>query len=277
MVAILSIKGSPGVTTLCVALAARWPDPGRAVVVEADPAGGDIAMRFGLDQAPGLLSLAAAARREADPGLVWRHSQALPGDLPVVAAPPDATRARGALAALAPLEGSGPLRTAADEPSAVVVVDCGRVDAGSPAMPAVRAADVAVVLTRSGADNLAHLARRMPEIGAWSRRPFLLLAGRGHSIAEVSRELGVTPLGRVPDDPRGAEVLSGRGSRLRWHRIGPSRSPLGQAAHDIATFLDSTGTENQAERQAAGKGTRPSAAGQPVARADCHTSEGAAS
>ncbi len=48
LVAVASVKGSPGVTTLCVALAACWPDPAGAIVVEADPAGGDVAMRFGL-------------------------------------------------------------------------------------------------------------------------------------------------------------------------------------------------------------------------------------
>ncbi len=277
MVAVMSIKGSPGVTTLCLALAARWPAPGRAVVVEADPAGGDIAVRFGLAQAPGLLSLAAAARRETDAALVWRHAQALPGDLPVVAAPPDATRARAALAALAPLSGAGPLRIAADHPGAVVVVDCGRVDTGSPALPALRAADVTVVLTRSGADDLAHLARRMAEIGGWSRRPVLLLAGRGHSIGVVSRGLGVTPLGRVPDDPSGAGVLRGGTGKLRWHRHGPGRSLLGQAAHEVATFLDASRAEHAADRGTAAPLAAPSAPGRPEARAVHPATEGAAS
>src|SRR6266702_8439110 len=111
LVAVASLKGSPGVTTFALALAARWPTgPGdggssagaRCVVVEADPSGGDIATRFDLAGSPGLVSLAAAARRGDDPGLVWRHAQALPGGLPVVAAPPGADQARAALAALAP-------------------------------------------------------------------------------------------------------------------------------------------------------------------------------
>jgi hypothetical protein len=245
MVAVVSVKGSPGVTTLCLALAARWPGPARAVVMEADPAGGDVAMRFGLPLLPGLLSLAAAARGDTggwDPGLLWRHAQALPGGLSVVAAPPDAGRVRGTLAALVPPGGvggshTGPLRAAADHPGAVVIVDGGRVDPDSPALPLLGAAEVLVVLIRSGADDLAHLVRRIPEIGAWSRRPVLLLSGPGHSISAVARELGVTPLGRVPHDPRGAAVLAGRRSVLRWHRSGPGRSLLGRAAHDIATML----------------------------------------
>lgn len=250
LVAVASVKGSPGVTTLCLALAACWPDPTGAIVVEADPAGGDVAMRFGLAQSPGLLSLAAAARggvathgrRIKDAGLLWRHAQSLPGDVSVVASPPDAARARGALAMLAapdPTGGLGPgaLRAAAAHPGTVLVADCGRVDPGSPVMPLLRSADVMVMLTGAHADELAHLARRIPEIGAWSRNPVLLLAGGGHSIAAVARELGVAPLARVPFDPRGAAVLSGRRSLLRWHHSGPARSLLGQSAREIADLL----------------------------------------
>jgi hypothetical protein len=250
LVAVASVKGSPGVTTLCLALAACWPGPARAIVVEADPAGGDVAMRFGLAQSPGTLSLAAAARggtaasggRTADAQLLWRHAQLLPGDVPVVASPPDAGRARGALAVLAAPGptgglGPGPLLAAAAHPGAVLVADCGRVDPGSPVMPLLRSADVMVLLTGAHADELAHLARRIPEIGAWSPHPVLLLAGAGHSIAAVTRELGVAPLARVPSDPRGAAVLSGRHSVLRWHHSGPGRSLLGQGAREIAELL----------------------------------------
>lgn len=252
LVAVASVKGSPGVTTLCVALAACWPDPAGAILVEADPAGGDVAMRFGLTQSPGLLSLAAAARggvaagRAEDAHLLWHHAQALPGQIPVVVSPPDTARARGALAVLAAPDpagglGPGPLLAAATHPGAVVVADCGRVDPGSPVMPLLRSADVMVLLTGAHADQLAHLARRIPEVGAWSRHPVLLLADRGkdrgHSIDAVARELGVAPLARVPFDPRGAAVLSGRRSVLRWRHSGPGRSSLGQCARQVADLL----------------------------------------
>jgi hypothetical protein len=239
LVAVLSVKGSPGVTTFATALAARWPAPHRPVLVEADPSGGDLAARFSLESTPGLLSLAAAARRSADPALVWQHAQALPGGLPVVTAPPDADRARGALSALTPdpAAGAGVLRTAGNVPDAVLIVDCGRIDTGSPALPIVRAADAMVLLTGAHADDLAHLPRRLPAIGRWSPHPVMLLVGEGYSPAEVARELGVPPLGRVPDDPRGAAVLCGRPHSLRWTRGGPAHSPLGQLAHKVAKVL----------------------------------------
>jgi hypothetical protein len=239
LVAVLSVKGSPGVTTFSLALAARWPAPYHPVLVEADPSGGDLATRFSLESTPGLLSLAAAARRSADPALVWQHAQGLPGGLPVVTAPPDADRARNALSALAPdsAAGAGILRAAGNLPDTVLIVDCGRMDTGSPALPIVRAADAMVLLTGAHADDLAHLPRRLPAIGRWSPHPVMLLVGEGYSPAEVARELGVPPLGRVPDDPHGAAVLCGRPSTLRWGRTGPAHSPLGQLAHKVAKVL----------------------------------------
>ncbi|MEV0675888.1 chromosome partitioning protein [Actinosynnema sp. NPDC050436] len=239
LISILSLKGSPGVTTLAVALAARWPAPARPLVVEADPSGGDLGLRVSLSSTPGLVSLAAAARRGGDADLVWRHTQHLPGGLPVVSAPPDADQARAALAALAPdpTGGLGVLRAAADRPGVVVIVDCGRVDPGSPALPIVRACDAVVLLSRARADDLAHLPRRLPTIARWSPNPVLLLVGEGYSTAEVARELGVPPLGRVPDDPNGAAVLCGRPNTLRWGRSGPSHSALGRCAHRVATEL----------------------------------------
>ncbi|TWP46054.1 chromosome partitioning protein [Lentzea tibetensis] len=242
LVAVLSLKGSPGVTTFSVALAARWPAPVRTVLVEADPSGGDIATRFCLPSTPGLLSLAAAARSSPDSELLWQHTQALPGGLPVVTTPPDADQARAALLALPPNSSAGVdvLRSTANAPDTVVIADCGRIDHGSAAMGIVRESDVLVLLTRAHADDLAHLARRLPAVGRWAPRAALLLVGEGYSTTEVSRELGVPPLGRVPHDERGAAVLCGRPPRSRWGRSAPSNSALGRFAHKVAVVLTPT-------------------------------------
>jgi hypothetical protein len=248
LIAVVSVKGSPGATTFATALAARWPHPARTVLVEADPSGGDLAIRFSLESTPGLVSVAAAARRSEDPDLLWQHAQELPGGLAVVAAPPDADRARAALSALAdPTGGESVLRTAANAPDTVVIADCGRVDTGSVALPVVRSADALILLTRAHADDLAHLARRLPIIGRWTPHPMLLLVGHGYSPADVARELGVAPLGRIPEDPRGAAVLCGRPATARWRRSGPTHSPLGRAAHKVAQALLARQTPSPAE------------------------------
>src|SRR4051812_17131410 len=78
---------SSGATTLALALAG-WID--RAVLVEADPDGGVLALRYGLGREPGLLTLAAA--RDVDETRLLEHTQRLPGGLPVAVAPESADR-----------------------------------------------------------------------------------------------------------------------------------------------------------------------------------------
>lgn len=235
LVAVCSLKGSPGVTTFAVALAARWPTQTRCVLVECDPSGGDVATRFGVASSPGLVSLAAAARRSSDPELLWQHTQALPGGLSVVAAPPGADQALAALAAVAPegSGGAGVLHLAASASDTVVIADCGRVDPTSAVLPIVRGADVMLLLSRAHAEDLVHLATRLNTVGRWSPRPGLLLVGEGYSAAEVSRELGVPAMGRIPEDRQAAAVLCGRPGG----RGGSARSGLGYSALAVARAL----------------------------------------
>ncbi|MCP3800698.1 chromosome partitioning protein [Allokutzneria sp. A3M-2-11 16] len=236
LVAVASVKGSPGVSVFSLALAACWPAPARTLLIEADPSGGDVGVRMGMATTPGLVSLAAAARHAEDLLVVWQHAQVLPLGLPVVAAPADGDRARTALSALTSEPGTGTRLVRAIASEAVVIVDCGRIEAGSPGLPLARCADALILLSRAHAADLAHLAHRLPAIGGWTPQPVLLLVGNGYSPAEVARELRVAPLGRIPDDPRGAALLCGRtivrpGSRVL------ERSAVGGVARKVATTL----------------------------------------
>lgn len=236
VIAVCSVKGSPGVTTLSVALAARWPTPYRPVVVECDPSGGSLAARFGLTAAPGLVSLTAAARQNRDLMLLWAHTQMLPGGLPVVVAPPGADYARAALTTLLDTRRTSMsvLRGATTQRSGTVVIaDCGRLDAVSPAMSIARDADRVLLLARSRADELSHLAAGLSMVDLWSMRPGLVLVGPGYPADEVSRELGIPVLAQIPHDDLGARALRGLPGRGR----GPARSALGQAAHTLARVL----------------------------------------
>jgi hypothetical protein len=65
LIGLLCAKGAPGVTTSSLAIAAEWPRP--AVVVDADPSGGDIAAGLGRGAWPAgchLLELVARCRTE---------------------------------------------------------------------------------------------------------------------------------------------------------------------------------------------------------------------
>lgn len=227
LVGLCSVKGSPGVTTTALALAARWP-AGDPVLIEADPSGGDLAARFRLSASPGLVSLAAASRRDPHRGLVHEHCQMLPGGLPVVVGPVAADQARAALGVLA-ARGAQAVRSAAQGPATAVLVDAGRLDASSPALPVVRGADALLVLARPRAEELSHVATLLGAVPTWTRMPGLVLVGSGYGKAEVERELQVPVMATLPDDPRGADVLCGRSSGR-----GPDRSVLGRAAERLA-------------------------------------------
>lgn len=230
LVGLCSVKGSPGVTTTALALAARWPT-GDPLVVEADPAGGDLAARHRLPANPGLVSLAAAARRQSTAELLVEHSQRLPGGLHVIPGPVAAEQARAALGVLT-TRGMRATRAAATSPGAAILVDVGRLDSSSPALPLVRGADSLVVVTRPRADELSHVATMLGDIPKWARVPALLLVGDGYSRAEVEHELRVPVMGSVPDDASGAAPLSGR-PRGR----SPAKSAIGRAAARIAANL----------------------------------------
>ena len=99
-----SVKGSPGVTTVALALASWWPRP--VVVLEADPAGGDLAVRLGLPEDPGLVGLAAALRRHSQADLLEHYAQESPLGIPVVPAPAGARQSAASVSLLAALPGA---------------------------------------------------------------------------------------------------------------------------------------------------------------------------
>lgn len=230
LIGLCSVKGSPGVTTTVVALAARWPGT-VPILIEADPAGGDLGVRFGLPSQPGLGSLAAAARRTRDPDRLAEHCQELPGGPPVVVAPVGAAQARETLGVLA-TRGTGLLQAVAADPDSVVLIDAGRVEPGSPAVALLRGADAVLVLTRPRVEDLSHVAGALGVVETWTRRPGLVLVGPGYPRGEVEDELGVPVLATVPDDPQGADVLCGRAGRRDVHR-----SALGHAAARLAARI----------------------------------------
>lgn len=228
LIAVCSLKSSPGVTTLATGIAACWPQPGEALLVEADPAGGDLGARFGLSDSPNLVSLAAATRRNHEPRAMVEHSQVLSGDIRAVTAPVGPEQAGAAIAALAE-----PLRRAADRPGNAVIVDCGRIGAASPVLDILRCADAMLLVTRAHDDELAHVVQRLPAASNWSPRPCLVVVGKGRTTWEVSTSVGVPVLVRIPHDPKGAAVLGGHFDL----RYSPDRSRIGRTTANLAAFL----------------------------------------
>lgn len=181
IVAVTSVKGSPGATSVALAMAACWPRP--VVVVEADPHGGDLAYRCrGEDQQPigadrGLVSLAAEVRGgRARPELVASHAVRMANGVALVQGV-TGTRQAVALTSLWPGIIDALLCSSSD-----VIVDLGQSSSGGTDARAVgllRCADLVLVVAVDSLESVMHLAHGLPELIADARtlRPVLVTQG----------------------------------------------------------------------------------------------------
>ena len=225
LIAVASVKGSPGATSLAVGLAACWPAPG-AVLVEADPAGGDLAFRFGRRRDPGLAELATDTRLGSRVPDLGAYTQRLPLGVDVVFAPPEQKTSavlggpRGGdvygesvQAVRLVARNCVPLlrRAATDR---LVLVDVGRLGWDSPAMPLVAAADVLLLVSRPGRDAVdAVRVRRDRLLGLTAKTTSirLVLAGKlSGSPLKIAAAAGLPLAGALPDDRRATAILTGR-------------------------------------------------------------------
>jgi hypothetical protein len=242
LIAVASFSGSPGVTTAALSIAACWPAAADPLLAEADPSGGDLQAWFGLPDTPGMVSLAAAARRGSSPDLLTAHVTQLPGGLQALPGPVGASQAHAAATQLAAV-GYEPLAAAASA-GRVIVADCGRLAPGTPVTPLLDTADLLLVVTAGDAAALAHVHARLGPLADMARQTELLLSGRPgpYPAAEISDTLAVSVAGRLPWDPAGAALLRGiavrRGWRTRWRPA--SRLPLLAAAAQTAWRISQT-------------------------------------
>ena len=227
MVAVGSVR-SCGATTLALGLAATWPDARRVLLVEADPAGGTLGAASGWPGEPSLVSLAAAARRGADPELVFDHCQALPGGTAVLAAPAAPEQSQAALGM------AQRLLARMGELDADVIVDCGRLDPGSPVMPVVARADRLLVAVRPRLADLHATATWLAARPLADVPVALVAVGDGpYPDAEIAEALGVEVVARLPWDPDAAEALVAVAASTRRLRL----APLVRTARTLAEHL----------------------------------------
>jgi hypothetical protein len=216
--ALASVKHAPGVTTTAVALASAWG--GGAVVVEADPTGGDIAARARLPLEPGLLTLAASARHAESALDLHRHEQQLPGGGAVVVAPIEPELAGAAISTLAARLAS----TTAD----LVVIDCGRLSQATASSAAFESADLAVFVLEPTVSAVEHVRMRLasPSTPRPRRTAALLVGDRPYRPADVEHALGIPVLGAIAIDPRGVAAVHTGSSARRSLLVRSARSAL---------------------------------------------------
>lgn len=242
-----SLRGAPGVTTLCLLCAANWPADHPSVLVETDSAGGVLAARFGLaSQQPNLLGLAASARHGISDDKIESFCQQLPDAVPAVIAPMRGVDVRNAMEQL-------PLDRFPDSQTDYLF-DHGRL------MPKLYdqtpGADVVVMVVRpvfEQLDLLLSLAQNL----VYESLLGVVLVGKGpYHSSEIADQLQVEcgdramVLGMLPSDPKGAALVASEGPLAPLTR----RSRIFRATHGIVDTLvalkaDKAPTEEQISQE----------------------------
>ncbi|MEV6363171.1 BTAD domain-containing putative transcriptional regulator [Nocardia asteroides] len=218
LISVAGLTSRAGTTTTTVALAHAWPSPEPTLIVEADPAGGQLADMVDADPHLGLASLARRRRTRGEPVApeqLAQHVQRLPGGEAFLAAPPvhDLERAVPAATLL-----TGPHASWRDL-GATVFADCGVPDPDSPVHPVIAAADATLFVVRADHIDPEPAAQRILDLTR-RRRPRGIVA-IGASRAYVAA-IGFPVLGTLPATRGGAQALL-LGHRARRHLITPAR------------------------------------------------------
>lgn len=199
LIVFTSAKGSPGVTTTALGVASVWES--QAFLIEADPAGGDLAHRFGISGDVGLMSLAAAARRDKD--CLGDHSRLASG-VNIVVGPPSPEQATAAVGMIASSK-------VLDVSDAVLIADCGRIDLRGPSRPILDDANLVVVFVRPEIADVAHVAAVVPDLKRNTTKVGVVVVGNGpYAPSDIASVLDVELLGTIPHDPVGAGIASGK-------------------------------------------------------------------
>lgn len=232
MLVLCSAGSSPGVSTLALLLAAASPKP--EVVIEADPDGGCLGARLDLPDEPGLVTLAAAARRGVHSELLAEHAQPVTATASVIVSPPSAHAVTSVLSTSVEVLCAA-LRSAS---TARVLVDCGRLSPGSVAWPLATFSDLVVVVARPRLDEARRLASRVAELRTADVPVGLVVVGEWPYLpTEVADVAGAELLGVIADDARSAAMLNGTPGHdrvLRRSGLWRSTAVLAETLEDLA-------------------------------------------
>lgn len=248
-IAMVSAKGSPGVTVSAAALVAvANGDNGTkdgATLVELDPAGGDVEVLVGAHTGePSLLHAAADVRRDAGPEALAAHvGEPLPG-VPALLAPVTAHAAgtvvesvRGAVAVgLAAVGGW-------------VVVDAGRWEPSQRSSGRIGGADVVAVVCRSTAASIAHARDLVVPLRTASPSSAVVVVQVGNDPyppSETAQVVDARVLGPLSWDPRGVTALWAGGATPRWL----ARSSLAASAARVLDQLGALAADTTLNTQA---------------------------
>jgi MinD-like ATPase involved in chromosome partitioning or flagellar assembly len=205
LVALTSVKGAPGVTSLALLLAATYS--GRNVVlVEADEAGSALAARFRLDPDAGISTLYRrpfdnAALTDAARTVVVGGALAPVSAVTGVSSEGRRERLAGFWAEFADFAGR--------DDDCVYVVDCGRIAADSPLRNLLAAANVTIVVTKPDVEDVYHAEMFAQRMSGVANLHAIAMGSGAYRVSDVAQALSVPVLAGLPDDRKAAAVLCG--------------------------------------------------------------------
>lgn len=206
IVALTSSRGSPGVTSLAVGVALSLTRSGaRPLLIEADPAGGVLGLRFDLPREPSMATLAGeAGRGSSDGALLSNHTVELAG-FELLTAPFD-----GLITSWALNRSTNYLSEVLRSLDRPVVVDLGRLDPASPALSLASIADAVVTVSRPTADEAQAMMFGVRTLRNHCDRLGLVTIGDRPFIPHEIADLASVPLFAVlPEDQRTSKAFLG--------------------------------------------------------------------
>ncbi len=259
IVALTSASGSPGVTSAAYGLALAFGQRSSTppLLIEADPSGGSMALRFNLKGERSLATFAGTASRGVQSGMLNAHAQDMSG-IACLTIPSDPLLARWALG-----RSSTMLAEAMVADGQLTVADLGRFAADSPALPFAQAARHVLILVRPTAEDTQSMLFAVRSLKQSGCSVGLVCIGRSpFSPAEVSDLAGVPLVAVLPDDRVVAAALKGGSHSRRRFR----RSPLWRSLLQLGESLSDEmgGTATRPEKPAQGSWAPPD----PNGRAD---------
>ncbi len=219
LIGLVSAKGSPGVTTAALVLAAcAGPD---GLMIEIDPSGGSLESWTGVSGEPGLVRVASGLRRSLDPSAVEHGAVSVPAGVSSVLAPVSGQLAESTIAAIGER-----LTTAMDESERIVVLDAGRWCRSQPTARRIAGCDAVAIVCQPTIGSVEAARTLFDSLDATTAAlvSLLLIGERPYSAAEVAAATGLPVIGVLPWAGREVNALLLGGASRGWMRTGTARS-----------------------------------------------------
>lgn len=205
VVAITSSRTSPGATTLAAGLATAWSHTcEHALLVEADPAGGVLSLRFDLAAAPSLATFGSDIRNGYSTDLLWSNTQDLRG-VRCLTAPVDPRVAGSWVERIAP-----DLVEHLPTLGSPTVIDLGCLGDDGASVPLAAAADTTLVVTAPQTAEVQAMLfqiRQLQRVGA--NVALVVVGDQPHDPQEIADLAGVPLAAVLPVDRGAAAALAG--------------------------------------------------------------------